>query len=352
MILDPILDIFRGKAVTIPPLDGAFRANTDLDDARIVADLAAADNLAVLNGRVVASSGSTLVGLAETGEPEVLQTFPSDITALAVSPEGDLAVGLESGALLVGGEPVTLPDGIGCITALCFAQDGSLWLANGSSRHAPSGWAADLMEKNALGSVWRLEAGSREFRRVAAGLAWPYGLLADGKDIIVSESWRHRLIRVDGDTGRIETLVAHLPGYPARLAPAARGGAWLAVFAPRNRLIELVLQETHYRYDMMAEVPREFWIAPALSSGRSFLEPLQCGGIRMMGIHKPWAPSRSYGMAVRLDASMNPVSSLHSRSNGNRHGTCSLVETDGRLRVASKGGDCVLAIDVSANGEA
>ena len=33
MILDPILDMFRGKAVTIPPLDGAFRPNTRLDGA-------------------------------------------------------------------------------------------------------------------------------------------------------------------------------------------------------------------------------------------------------------------------------------------------------------------------------
>ena len=39
MILDPILDIFRGKAITIPPLDGAFRPNTRLDDAPVLAEL-------------------------------------------------------------------------------------------------------------------------------------------------------------------------------------------------------------------------------------------------------------------------------------------------------------------------
>ena len=33
MIFDPILDIFRGKAVTIPPMDGALKPNTALDDA-------------------------------------------------------------------------------------------------------------------------------------------------------------------------------------------------------------------------------------------------------------------------------------------------------------------------------
>ncbi len=33
VILDPILDLFRGEAVTIPPMDGAFRPNTRLDEA-------------------------------------------------------------------------------------------------------------------------------------------------------------------------------------------------------------------------------------------------------------------------------------------------------------------------------
>ena len=59
-----------------------------------------------------------------------------------------------------------------------------------------------------------------------------------------------------------------------------------------------------------------------------------------MGIHKPWSPSRSYGLVVRLDAAMQPVTSFHSRANGTRHGVTSAVETDGRVLVASKGGDC------------
>ncbi len=95
---------------------------------------------------------------------------------------------------------------------------------------------------------------------------------------------------------------------------------------------------------MMRETPRAFWIAPALASGRSFLEPLQCGGIRTMGIHKAWSPSRSYGLVVRLDARLTPVASLHSRANGTRHGVTSVLEHQGRLLVASKGGDAVLAV--------
>jgi len=342
MILDPVLDIFRGKAVTIPPLDGAFRPNTRLDDAPAFADLTEPDNLLVADGRLLVSSGSAIYSLAAGVKPKVVETFPSPITALALSPSGELTVGLESGRLLVAGKEVSLPAGVSCITALAYAEDGTLWLANGSAEHAPSQWAADLMKKGASGSLWKRDAAGGEFRKVAGDIAFPYGLHPIGRDVLVSESWRHQLVRFDGATGNRSTVLTHLPGYPSRLSPSGDGGAWLALFAPRNRLIEFVLQETHYRQDMIDQVPPAYWIAPALASNRSFLEPLQCGGIRTMGIHKPWSPSRSYGLVVRLDQDMQPQFSLHSRANGTRHGICSVAEKDGRLFIASRGGDCVL----------
>lgn len=344
MILDPILDIFRGKAVTIPPLDGAFRPNTLLDDAPVFTGFAGPDNLVATDRCLLASTGNAVVSVSEKAEPGVVETFSSPITALAVSPAGELTVGLETGKLLIAGKDVARPSDVRCITALAYGSDGTLWLANGSADHSPSQWSADLMKKGASGSLWRLVPGANAFHKVAGALAFPYGLHPAGGEVLVSESWRHRLLRFDGAAATPSTVLAHLPGYPARLSPAADGGTWLSLFAPRNRLIEFVLQEKHYRHEMMAEVPSAFWIAPALSSNRSFLEPLQCGGIRTMGVHKGWSPSRSYGLVVKLDREMQPQFSLHSRANGARHGICSAVEWGGRLFVASKGGDCVLAV--------
>jgi len=338
MILDPVLDLFRGKAITVPPLDGAFRANEALDAARCRAERPAPDNLVHWQGRTVFSSGADLLALGPEG-PERVETAAGPVTATAVSPAGALAYAAEGAGLFVEGREVAPPKGAACITALAYGPDGTLWLANGSDRHPASGWVADLMERNAAGSVWRQDGAGWE--RLAGGLAWPYGIWPQGAGVLVSESWRHRLIRLGK---RREVVLDQLPGYPARFAPASDGGAWLALFAPRNRLIELVLRETDYRRDMMNEVPRDYWIAPALKSGKSFLEPLQCGGIVTLGIHKPWAPSRSFGMVVRLDAQMAPVASLHSRANGRRHGVTSVLEVVGRLIVAAKGGDAVLEV--------
>lgn len=346
MILDPILDLFRGKAVTIPPLDGAFRPNTRLDEAEIFTTLADADNLAVRGEALFASSGNAVYEIAAGTAPRVVETFSAPVTALAVSPAGELAVGLETGKLLIAGKEVELPSAVRCITALAFGGDGALWLANGSATQSPSMWSADLMAHGETGSVWKRDAGSTTFREIVSGLAFPYGLHPTGEGVVVSESWRHRLIRIDAQ-GKRDILADHLPGYPARLSPAGDGGVWLSIFAPRNRLIEFILEEEHYREDMMAEVEPRFWIAPSFSSNRSFLEPLQCGGIKTMGVHKPWSPSLSYGLVVKLDARLRPVSSLHSRANGVRHGTCSAVELGGHVYIASRGGDAVLRINLA-----
>lgn len=337
MIFDPILDMLRGKAITIPPMDGAFRPNTALDDADVLATLNAPDALGWHQGRLIASSGADLVAVGQG----IIANHAAPITALGTSSNGALAVALDNGTVILDGQNLTPPDALRCITALAFGPDGALWLANGSTRHQASAWVADLMEKNVMGSVWRFQNGS--FTQIAGGLAFPYGLLPDATGVTVSESWRHQLIRLQA--GRQTPTLRHLPGYPARLTPTADGGAWLTLFAPRNRLIEFVLQENHYRLDMMAEVPRAHWIAPALSSGRSFLEPLQCGAIKTLGIHKAWSPNRSYGMVVRLNPDLTPQSSFHSRANGHRHGTTCALQAEGRLYVASKGDDRILSLE-------
>jgi hypothetical protein len=346
MIFDPVLDWFRGKAVTIPPLDGAFRPNSVLDDATLLMSMRALDNIAVQNGRLLATSGTVLFAFSGSQEPDVLEEFEVDISALAISKDGKLAIALVTGRLIIDGKDIKLPPEIRCITALAFGDDGVLWLANGAGGLSPDQWVRDLMSKGNSGSVWAIEAGGQTAARIAGDLAYPYGLLPEGTSVVVSEAWRHRLVRLS-PSGAMSVVADNLPGYPARLSPAAAGGAWLSVFAPRNRLIEFVLQEKRYREDMMASVPTEFWIAPSLASGTSFLEPLQCGGIMTMGVHKPWSPSRSYGLVVRLDADLQPLYSLHSRANGSRHGTTSAIEHEGNIVVASRGGGCLVSIDAT-----
>ena len=356
MRLDSLLDWFRGQAVTIPPMDGALRPNTALDDgAAELLEAAAPDNLAASGGQVFYSSGHDLLRLPAYGEagPAVVARCEAPVSAVACGPDGAVAIGLDDGRILL--KDGTLDGrtlgpaefgGLACPTALAFGAAGTLFVCQGSSAHRPSDWVVDLMSKNACGSVWRVDLAAGRCERLAGELAFPYGILPDAAGgVVVAESWRHRLLRVKPGSG-IEPVLTKLPGYPARLAAGADGGAWLCLFAPRNRLIEFVLEEEAYRADMMREVAREYWIAPALSSGAQFLEPLQCGGVKTMGIHKPWSPTRSYGLLVRLDRNLRPVASFHSRANGRRHGITSAVEHDRRVLVTAKGGNAILGLAV------
>jgi len=360
MIFDPILDLFRGKAVTIPPMDGAFRPNTNLDEAEAALEVEAPDNLAFDSAEVLFSSGDDVLTLL-LGEdaPTRVAQCPAAVTALAAGPGRSLAIACDDGTIVIQGGAhagkklvPAMFNNLGCPTALAFDGPDSLYITQGSSRHPASDWAVDLMEKNARGSLWRYDLAKSTAQRLVGELAFPYGILVQQQHIVVAESWRHRLVAVPRDGGGAQPILSKLPGYPARLAPAADGGAWLALFAPRNRLIEFVLLEDDYRAAMMQEIARPNWIAPALSSGESFLEPLQSGGVKTMGIHKPWSPSRSYGLVVRLDADLRPVASFHSRANGKRHGITSVVEANGRVLAASKGGDALLEIDWRAGSEA
>jgi hypothetical protein len=357
MRLDTLLDYFRAKAVTIPPMDGALRPNTALDDGAVeLLEAAAPDNLATAGGQVFYSTGNDLLRLpAPGGTAAAVARFDAPVSALACSVDGAIAIALDSGRILLNGgaadgktlEPAAF-SGLACPTALAFEDAGTLLVCQGSSAHRASDWVVDLMSKNASGSVWRVDLAVGRASKLAGDLAFPYGVLANapGGGVVVSESWRHRLVRIAPQDGSIEPVLTKLPGYPARLAAMADGGAWLCLFAPRNRLIEFVLEEDAYRADMVREVNRAHWIAPALSSGAGFLEPLQCGGVKTMGIHKPWSPSRSYGLLVRLDGNLRPVASFHSRANGRRHGITSAIEQDRRVFMTSKGGNAVLSLMV------
>ena len=180
------------------------------------------------------------------------------------------------------------------------------------------------------------------------GLAYPNGVVADTKArrIVFSESWRHRLASVAASGGALSNVLPRLPAYPCRITPVP-SGYLLALFAPLNRLVEFVLQEDQYRADMMRQIESRYWIAPSLAASHSFLEPLQNGGVKSMGVHKPWSPTRSYGLLVTLDHDFRPVASFHSRANGRFHGITSAIEVAGAYIVASKGGNAILSIDAS-----
>lgn len=338
------LDHFFGRgdaAVTVPVMDGPLKPNQLLESASRLLQAPGLDNLVATADGILFTSGSSL---RRAPDGEIAQ-FAQTISSLAA--RGDaLAIGLEGAGVVIRGGPhdgkhIESANGapIHCPTAMAFLDADTLVVANGAANLPPSQWRRDLMMLGASGSVWRIDLARGEATTLVEGLSWPSGVADAGAGrLYVSEAWRHRIVSIDAaHSSAPKVALADPPAYPGRITPAAAGGYWVAFFTVRNQLVEFILREKEYRLRMIAEVPEAYWMAPTLASSGHFEEPLQGSGLKQMGILKPWAATRSYGLVVLCDAAMQPVASYHSRADGIIHGVTSACEDREDLLVGAKG---------------
>lgn len=348
----------RGDAtITVPSFDGALKPNQKLESAETLLTCEAPEDLAVDGSNLFIADGQRLMCLSGGSASEV-RSFEQPISALCALPDGGLAVALGGREVRVYASPsaeqpsVTFSDAaFNAVNALALAHDNTLIATDGSTTCGIDDWARDLLELNRTGRVFKLDPGSKSVTRLAQGFGYAFGACAHGKEaVLVSESWRHRLVLVaPGASPKV--VLGHLPVYPSRLSKASSGGYWLTAFTARTQLVEFVLREPGYRRRMMAEIDPAYWVAPRLRSGRSFKEPMQGAHIKTMGVIKPWAPPRSYGLVIRLDADGRPLYSLHSRVDGINHGVVAAIEMGDDLVLIAKGPGRVLRLPLAGLAE-
>jgi hypothetical protein len=179
------------------------------------------------------------------------------------------------------------------------------------------------------------------------GLHYPHGVAVASHQLWFTESWAHRLSRMplpDNTIAQPRPVLRNLPGYPARLHADGHGGFYLGLFARRTHLVEFVLKEDDFRKEMIATMPEDYWVAPAYIGGSDCLEPMQIGGVKALGIQKPWAPPRSYGLLAHLDADGEPTDSIHSRAGGRFHGITGACATPQGTVIAARGAGRLLLL--------
>lgn len=335
----------------IPVLDGGFSPNTRLEEAATLAELASPDGVCIGgDGTVYVSTGNRVVAFrgGDLSQPRTFADLGGAAGSLAVLPDGTILAAVAGrGVVALGqdGQPKARLERAGdaplaCVTAIAVLDDGGVALTDGSRANGPDAWLSDLMQKHrGSGRLVVCAADLSGARVVRDGLAWPAGVAPapEAGRVLVTEAWSHRLLSVPLDGGRETVLVKNFAGYPCRLARAAGGGTWVAFFALRTQLTEFVLRENAFRARMMESVAPELWIGPSLGGHFDYREPTQIGRIKKLGIQKPWAPPRSYGLVARLDAAGDAIESLHSRVSGALHGITDVAEHDGRLLLVSKG---------------
>jgi hypothetical protein len=343
----------RGDAtITVPSFDGALKPNQILEKAETLAQLESPEDLAT-DGKALYIADGPVLGRLDGADVTELRRFDRNITALCCLPDGGLSVALDGREVQVFVTPLaaapsaTITDpSMTAINALSPGPAGTLLATDGSSTRPYGQWAHDLMERGRSGRVLAIDIASRGVRTIASRSHYAFGACAAGDNILFSESWRHRVVAIAPD-GSQRAVLDNLPVYPSRLSPAGSGGFWLTAFTARTQLVEFVLRENAYRRRMMAEIDPQYWIAPKLKSGQSFLEPMQGAHLKTMGVVKPWAPPRSYGLVIRLNADGAPLYALHSRVDGVNHGIVVAVELGGALYAIAKGPGRLLRVPLA-----
>ena len=332
------------SSITVPVFDGALKSNNILEEAQVFAALEAPEDLATDGRSLFVADGRTVLryDAPSTGAgPTEVHRFDQPVTALACLPAGGLAIALDGREVrIVGGARMN------AVNAISATADGRLLVTDGSLEHPVAHWRHDLMGLGRSGRLFELNPSGGEARVLASGLAHAFGACAAGTEVWVSESWSHR-VRACAGGKRGRAVTDSLPGYPSRISPAQGGGFWLTCFTLRTQLVEFVLREPAYRRRMLAEIEPQYWIAPALNSGNTFLEPMQGAQLKMMGVVKPWAPPRSYGLVIRLTEEGRVRYSLHSRFDGKHHGVVAAVECQDDLYVLAKGCRRILRLSVA-----
>ena len=353
--LRTFVDRFLGRGdatITVPPFDGALKPNQLLEKAETVASFAAAEDITT-DGRAIYIADDAALLRFEAGSTSTIRSFDRTISALCCLPDGRIAIALAGREVRVFATPSSPhPDttfaepSMNAVNALAPRPDGTLVATDGSEMRTCGQWAYDLMERGHTGRLFSLDIPSGSVRMLASGLHYAFGVCAFDEALLVGESWRHRLIAVATDGSR-RVVLDNLPIYPSRISTAPSGGFWLTAFIARTQLVEFVLRENGYRRRMMKEIDPQYWIAPKLRSSQSFLEPMQGAHIKTMGVVKPWAPPRSYGLVIKLDTEGIPLYALHSRADGINHGVVAAVEMEGALFALAKGPRRLLRMPLS-----
>jgi sugar lactone lactonase YvrE len=351
--------LYQVETHSIPPMDAGLLPNDALDRFHVVtSSLTEIDDIVFdARGYSYISSKNQVFRFRAGNEEDltVFAEFDGSAGGMNFCPDGRLMVcvagkGLafvdEYGAL-AGAVDIAEELPIRCALSAVAGPDGAVYIAEGTIYHEPIKWYVDLMERRQAGRLIRCDPDTFETEVLLSGLSYPCGVAIsrDGKWLLISESWKHTLSKFPLDNiqeNHRELVIPNLPGYPGRISYSSDGGYWMCIFAMRTYLVDFVLTEEKYRKEMMRSIDPAYWVRPALCSGEDFLEPLQAAHAITLGILKPWAPPRSYGLVIKMDEDFEVTKSFHCRTGGKRHGITGVAEKEGELYTVSKGNNMVL----------
>lgn len=189
---------------------------------------------------------------AHGGQPQLLANTGGRPLGLDFAPNGSLIVadgyrGLLSidrnGAITV---LATTADGIpfGFTDDVDVTSDGRIYFSDASSKFGPAMKARDdIMEHGGHGRLLRHDPATGITEVLLDGLQFANGVAVsrDESFVLVNETGSYRIIRywlAGSRQGSHDVFFDNLPGFPDGISANGRGTFWVALFSPRNAMLD------------------------------------------------------------------------------------------------------------------
>ncbi len=196
------------------------------------------------DGRIVRmnATGKNPVTVADTqGRPLGLALDRENRLIVADADKGLLRI--DNGAIEV---LATEANGIpfGFTNNVDIAHDGRIFFSDASSRYGfDAGGKDDILEHGGHGRLMVYDPSTRTVRVLLDGLQFANGvaLTPDQSAVLVAETGAYRIQRywLEGaQAGTHDIFIDNLPGLPDNLSSNGKDTYWLALFAPRNVMLD------------------------------------------------------------------------------------------------------------------
>ena len=184
------------------------------------------------NPEVFADTGGRPFGLAfdDAGNLLVADGFKG---LLSIDPSGQTTTLCTE----VDGRPFRFTDD------LAIDSHGIVWFTDASDTWPPGESLTEALENRPNGRLLKYDLTTGECSLVLDRLHFANGvaLSPDETFVLVNETMRYRTKRVfvrGPRAGVVETFIDNLPGFPDNISTGRDGVFWLALFAPRNDLLD------------------------------------------------------------------------------------------------------------------
>ena len=149
---------------------------------------------------------------------------------------------------------------------VAVGASGAVYFSDSSRRHKPEAVHREALEARPTGRLLRYDPATGAVDRLLDGLFFANGVAVDPEErfVLVAETFAYRVTRYwlrGPQAGQAEPFIEDLPGLPDGISYNGDGVYWLAVFAPRSRLLDALADWPSLRR-LLAWLPAALLPAP------------------------------------------------------------------------------------------